>query len=158
VRWLERFLIKRFPKADVKVQDTHSIPLNRYLSYHQLTSYFNDQVSQTYEIQVDVVGTILHKTRQELAFVECKLKPITLSDLSQLLGYSRVALPRFSFLISPKGIKGSLSKLLLSYGRTDILEYHWPKGEQARAVTLAKWNSKNKMPEQNSIIPLGNFV
>jgi len=115
---------------------------------------FNSQVieqsikchSSEYNIQVDIVGFAIQKNLTHLALVECKNDYITLRDLSQLIGYSLVALPIYSFIISPQGPSDSLILLLKTYNRLDVLRYHHPKGKLPLTVTIARW-----VEEANSI-------
>jgi len=69
-----------------------------------------------------------------LGLVECKLGRINLRDLSQLLGYSRVALPLYSIILSPRGISQSLNLLFNIARRNDILYY-----SPDRHIFIAKW-------------------
>lgn len=151
--WLRRFLRGRFPRYEIDVRDTHGMPLNRFVERHQLLHYFDSQIWQTYEIQVDIAGFIVGKTRKGLALVECRLGVISLPDLGELLGYCRVACPLLSFLISPQGINNTLNALLLEYAREDLLEYYWAPGERPRKIVLAKWDSDTKQIEIASVIP-----
>ena len=62
----------------------------------------------TLEIPADVTGAALVVTRQHhlalrLAIVEVKVRPINLRDLSQAIGYAKVAQPDYAFLVSPNG-------------------------------------------------------
>jgi hypothetical protein len=106
----------------------------------------------TWDIHVDVAGFVIQNGRAELAFVECKLMSLSLMHFSQLLGYSRVAKPLFSFLVSPQGISGSMLSLLETYHRTDILEYVWLRGSVARTICIAKWDAPAKTIDLGSCI------
>lgn len=75
-----------------------------------------------------------------MAFVECKNTKLTLAHLSQLLGYSRIAQPLYSFLISTIGFSPKLASLLQEYRRHDVLEYHWEAGRIPRQVVVAQWD------------------
>lgn len=88
--WLHDLLDAGFPRATVEVADTSRVILANYLEQRGLAALFPD--CQTYEINVDVTGVVKAK-KPHLAFVECKLTPLTLRDMSQLLGYSKVAVP-----------------------------------------------------------------
>ena len=138
-RWLKDFLTSRFQSADVDVYDLSQTPLSRFLRSYDKGEFPPEWV--TWEIQVDVVGFI-HQPQEitSLAFVECKNNKLTLSHLSQLLGYSRIAQPLFSFLISPEGFSSTLVSLLRDYQRHDVLEYHWESGRLPRQVVVAEWN------------------
>ena len=84
-----------------------------------------------------------------LAFVECKLKSISLKDVSQIIGYSKVAKPVLSLIISPQGIK-YLNKLINIYRRYDILTY-----QDDLKVRIAKWNKSTKDIDVSTLLPHG---
>lgn len=96
-------MISKNKDAKIYVDDTSRKALSRWLLEYKFYSLFPDY--QTYEIEVDVAGVIECPGGAYLGFVECKLNRITLRDLSQLLGYSKVAKPLWSLIISPKGIQ-----------------------------------------------------
>ncbi|HUS49820.1 MAG TPA: hypothetical protein VMZ91_06625, partial [Candidatus Paceibacterota bacterium] len=87
-----------------------------------------------------------------LAFVECKLNSISLKDISQLIGYSKVVRPTFSLILSPAGISSPVNKLINIYKRYDILTY-WNNLN----VRIAKWNIITKEIDQASLLPHGNY-
>ena len=83
----------------------------------------------------------------ELVFVEVKIGQLKLIDLSQIIGYSCIALPIFSILIAPAGMGSTLAKLLTSFGRTDILEFR-----PGRKIQVLKWDErKQDIDRMNSI-------
>ena len=138
-RWLKDFLASRFQSADVDVYDLSQTPISRFLRNYNKGQFPPEWV--TWDIRVDVVGFIHHPQElTSLAFVECKNDNLTLAHLSQLLGYSRIAQPLLSFLISPEGFSSSLVSLLQDYHRHDVLEYHWENGRLPRQVVVAKWD------------------
>lgn len=138
-RWLKDFLTSRFQSADVDVYDLSQTPLSRFLRSYDKGEFPPERV--TWDIRADVVGFI-HQPREitSLAFVECKNNKLTLSHLSQLLGYSRIAQPQFSFLISPEGFSRTLVSLLQDYQRYDVLEYHRESGRLPRQIVVAEWD------------------
>ncbi len=138
MRWLREFLKERHRGAVVRVFDGSRKSLSRVLSDSGLHSRMPPEWV-SWEIHVDVVGVAVNSRRAHLAFVECKLTRVSLRDLSQALGYSRIALPRHSFLVSPKGPADSLRSLLVTYNRVDVLRYHEPAGRLPRAITVATW-------------------
>jgi hypothetical protein len=154
--WLQRFLRDRFKKAEVSVHEVSRVSLAEFIRRSSFQAMFPPEWT-TWDIHVDVVGFIEQKRRAELAFVECKLMPITLMHFSQLLGYSRVAKPSFSFLISPRGISGSMLSLLETYHRTDVLEYVWLQGSMARTICIAKWDASAKTIDLGSCIGGSSF-
>ncbi len=153
MNWLQRFLKGRFPKHQIDVRDTHRMPLGRFVRQHQLLRYFDTLIWQTYEIRVDITGFIVGEKRKGLALVECKLAPASLLDFCQLLGYSRVACPLLSLLISPQGISSAFNTLLLEYARDDLLDYYHDVGERPRKIVIAKWDPSAKQIDVASVIP-----
>ena len=149
-RWLENKLRSRFPKATLAcAYITSRTSLARLLETKGLAQYFSAEYL-TYDIMVDVTGVIIINGKGELVLVECKLHKITLRDLSQLLGYSIIAKPLYSLIISPRGISDSLRTLIVSYGREDILEYM-----PGRKIAIAQWNARRKDINYMNIIPPG---
>jgi hypothetical protein len=157
IRWLQQFLAGRFPKAQVTVYDTQAADLNRFIRRHGLQALFTSDVWQTYEIRVDVTAFVVRSDSAAIVFAECKNRAISLRDLSQLLGYCRIAHPLFALLISPLGPGDALRSLVLTHGRTDVLEYDWPRGSLPRAVTVARWNAGSQDLDMASILPPGTI-
>lgn len=133
--WLENRLRGDYGRKAKKITvlDTHDSYLSNFiikLNYHRFFSDFT-----TYRIQQDITGFIEYENSVELVFVEVKLGHLKLIDLSQLLGYSCIALPVFSILISPAGMGTTLTKLLTTFNRRDILEYR-----TGRKIEVLKWD------------------
>jgi len=149
--WLKRILKEKFKDAEICVEDTSKKVLSKWLVEKGFHNFFPDY--QTYEIEVDVTGIVEKTDEVHLGFIECKLGRITLRDLSQLLGYSRVALPLYSVILSPKGISRSMNLLLNIARRNDILYYSTDKH-----IIVGKWNEKRKELDFSSIIPKGSRI
>jgi hypothetical protein len=148
--WLQGALKARFPRSKVKIADTSRVTLSRYLEQEGLEDLFPDY--QTFEINVDVTGIVKNK-KPRLTFVECKLTTLTLRDIGQLLGYSQVAKPAYSILISPVGISAALNLLLNVHRRYDVLEY---AGGQRLKVGI--WDPVRKTVDPASLIPPGEHL
>ena len=150
-QWLESFLNDRFRQAEV---DVHSLPhtaISRFLSTYNRGSFPGEWV--TWNIKVDVVGFVHHPNRStDLVFVECKKSRLTLAHLSQLLGYSRIARPLYSFLISPAGFSRSLVSLLNEYHRHDVLVYHSEDGKLPRRLIVAEWEMTTRHLNRHTMI------
>lgn len=129
--------------------DTHSIDLAALLRREGVQTFFKD--CDAFEIQVDVTGIVKTASAVKLAFVECKIGPITLRDVGQLLGYSLVARPEWSYLISPKGLSDCLNRLLTTYGRQDILRYG-----KSQSMRLAAWNIDRGEIDLSTVLPKGS--
>ncbi|MDE0634426.1 MAG: hypothetical protein OXI43_01050 [Candidatus Poribacteria bacterium] len=138
-KWLENFLKDRFKKAHIEVYELSQKSISRFLSTYNKGNFPSEWV--TWNIKVDVVGFVHHPNEPtDLVFVECKNTKLTLAHLSQLLGYSRIAQPFYSFLISPEGFSLTLVSLLQKYQRRDVLEYYWEAGKLPRQVVVAQWD------------------
>jgi len=137
--WFERFLREKHPQGRIKVFDASQQSLARLIEINGLMANLSPEWP-SWDIYVDIVGFALAPSQTEISFVECKNTRITLAHLSQLLGYSRVALPQFSFLISPYGLSDSLRSLLVTYHRMDVLAYSSEKGRLPRSIALATWD------------------
>jgi len=137
--WLRRFLRSKFRSArHVWSEDTSRSSVATFLKRHNLTSHVPWWA--TLDIAVDVTGAALLSTCSgrevlRLAIVEVKMHTINLRDLSQVVGYAKVVLPDFAFIISPKGWSESLHRLIRDFGRVNVLEYA-PK----RKVIVSKWD------------------
>lgn len=149
--WLARHLQGKYPRAKVSAHDTHRSELASFLRKEKLHRHFKN--SEAYEIQVDVTGVVEGRDFVKLAFVECKVGEITLRDVGQLLGYSLVARPDWSYLVSPEGLSDRLSMLLATYGRQDILVYG--KGQHIR---IAVWNSGRGEIDLATLVPKGSHA
>jgi hypothetical protein len=141
VEWLRDYLSFRHKNSKLLVLDGSKKSLSRIIADNGLTE-FVPQEWVSWDIHVDVVGFTSGKMKTDLALVECKLDPLTLRDLSQLIGYYRVAKPKYAFLISPRGISDSLTSLLKTYSRVDILRYHQETGRLAFSIVLASWSEE----------------
>lgn len=150
-QWLSSYLISHYKKAKIIVEDTHRINLSDFLVRINMQNKFPEYTS--YDIKVDVTGIINSSKRADLVFVECKLNAIRLLDVGQLLGYSLVAKPIQSFLLSPEGISDPLHRLLKNYGRYDILKY----GKEL-ALKIARWDIRKKEPLWASLLPTGEHL
>jgi hypothetical protein len=153
--WLEKYLAKRLPGAQLHVFDTHGTALSSFIRRRGLDRYFTSRVWETYSLSVDVMALVIQDGHAELVFVRCRNGAITLRDLSQFWGLSRIARPLMAFLVSPVGARGSLRSLVNVYGRTDVLEYDWPKGKMARSIVVARWNEASRDLDMTSVLPPG---
>ena len=141
--WLYDFLKSRYRKSKVITLDSSQRSLSRIITDNGLSEYAPPEWI-SWDIKVDVVGFSILKKSFKLAFVECKNSHMSLRDLSQLIGYSRIALPEHSFLISPQGPSDSLSTLIKTFNRIDVLRYLYPKATLASGIVVAKWNMNKR--------------
>ena len=139
VEWLKINLKQKFGKKALKITvlDTHDSDLSNFimsLSYQKFFPEFS-----TYKIRQDITGFVEYKDRVDLVFVECKNTSLSLIHLSQLIGYSCIALPIYSILLSPQGMGQTLNKLLKNYNRSDILEFRPNK-----TIHVIKWDKSKR--------------
>jgi len=150
--WFKKMLQSKFKNARIHVEDTSKKVLSKWLLEKGFHSYFSDY--QTYEVEVDVTGVIMESGKEAyLGFVECKLGKINLRDLSQLLGYSKVVLPLYSIILSPKGVSHSLNLLFNVARRNDILYYSLD-----RHIFITRWDERKKEIDFSTIIPKGSRI
>ncbi len=136
--WLTDYLQRMYPRAlSVIVEDTSRLTVATFLERNNLLRWI--PVGDVFDIKVDITGAVVHQKKNkhiiDLAIVEVKVCAISLRDFSQILGYSRVVIPKHSFIISPEGWSSTLQHLIRDYKRVDILEYS--KGKQ---IVVAKWD------------------
>lgn len=153
IYWLNSYLKHRYSGATIESYDTSRENLCDFIRRHELSKYFSE--SETYFVKVDVTGVVLYKDKGKcfLAFVECKLNPITLKDVSQIIGYSKVVKPVLSLIISPQGISAPVNRLINIHRRYDILTY-----QDDLKVRIAKWNKSTKAIEASSLLPHGEHL
>ena len=148
VNWLTRDLKQRFGKKAKKiiVKDTHESDLSNFIIKMNYQQFFPEFT--TFKIRQDITGFIEYDNKVDLVLLECKNKKLSLMNLSQIIGYSAIALPIFSILLSPKGMGTTLNKLLLSFNRKDVLEY-----KPRKKIQIIKWDyDKQDIDYMNSII------
>jgi len=148
IKWFTKYLQGKDFKAEIKAYDTSRQDLSEFLRRHRLHPFFPE--FETYVIKVDITASIKYKDKCELAFVECKLKSINLKDISQLLGYSRVVKPRYSFIISPAGMSSPVNTLIKIFKRYDILEY--TKGLK---IKIVQWDKRTQEIDISTLLPPG---
>ncbi|MCI0537194.1 MAG: hypothetical protein L0Z50_18405 [Verrucomicrobiales bacterium] len=150
IAWLEARLPALYPGWAIKAYDTSRVRLSGFLDRHDLSDAFPG--CEGFEIEVDVTGILQRGTRVQLAFVECKSGYITLKDLGQILGYSRVALPAISVIVSPLGLSSCMNVLMHTHNRVDLLEYGGSK-----RIKLATWDKSRRQVDPQSVFPPGEL-
>ena len=148
INWLTKDLEQRFSKKATKISvlDTHDSDLSNFIMRLNYQKFFPEFT--TFQIRQDITGFIEYRDRVDLVFIECKNTELSLIHLSQLIGYSSIALPIYAILISPQGMGKTLKKLLQTYNRKDVLEFK-PK----RKIQVIKWDyNKQDIYFMNSVI------
>lgn len=139
IEWLKHYLSDKYSKQARKITviDTHDSDLLNFITQLHYQSYFPEYT--TYKIRQDITGFVEYDNHVDLVFVECKNTKLSLIHLSQLLGYSCIAEPQLSILLSPQGMGSTLSKLLLSYRKLRVLEFRPQK-----KIYVLKWDEIRK--------------
>ncbi len=148
IKWLNSDLRQRLGKeaTNIHVLDTHNSDLSNFILQLNYQTFFPEFA--TYHIRQDITGFVEFANKVDLVFVECKNSPLSLLHLSQLIGYSCIALPVYSILLSPKGMGSTLNRLLRTYNRRDALEFR-----PNRRIDVIKWDYlKQDADRTNSII------
>ena len=151
IKWFEKYLKGRYPKAEIKAHDTSRQDLSEFLRRSKIHLFFPE--FETYVIKVDITATIRYKDKCDLAFVECKLNSINLNDISQLLGYSKVVKPKHSFIISPDSVSSPVNTLIKIFKRYDILEY-----QLNHRIRIAQWNKIKQEIDLSTLLPPGEHL
>jgi len=145
--WLYGYLKSRYRTAKIITEDTHNIKLSAFIFRKGLINKFPRY--KVFDIKTDITGVIIRKSgASSLVFVEFKITKITLTNVGQLLGYSLVADPLLSFLMSPAGISQTLFNLLYRYNRYNILQYNKDK-----KIQIVPWGINRKGPVWKDKIP-----
>ena len=150
--WLERVLKAHYKRMNVRVFDSHNIKLSRLINNLGLPNLFPQ--FNAWDVKVDVTGIVSNAEIGYIALVECKIKQLTLRDVGQLLGYSRVVNPILAVLTSPSSPSDPLITLLKDYGRLDVLEY----GPEKRYIRIARWDNVRAEIIPSTVLPRGRLL
>lgn len=144
--WFGGYLAEKYKSINVETTyKTSKIALDNYLKSRDLDLVESIGLG----IKIDVVGIIRNKKNFQLAFIEVKDKPLTISDLGQLWGYTKLINPVESFLISTESV-GSLNYILKVLHREDILSYGL---KEERFMRVCRWDSQRKAIDYHTLLP-----
>jgi len=149
--WFQDVLSRRFRQAEVHAYNTSRIRLSTLIGQRGLQAHFPQ--SNVWDIQADITALVIAR-QNHVAFVECKTGPVTLRDIGQLLGYSRVAKPVRAVLLSLKPPTDALRTLLTVYGRYDILEYD----DNRNRILIAQWDPVRGGVLHSETLPPGENI
>ncbi|MFR3492907.1 MAG: hypothetical protein ACLTTJ_03190 [Blautia sp.] len=144
--WLEQYLNDKYKGYDIIAVDTSQERLDRALSRYGIVY----EAANGVDIQIDVLGIARKNADIKLFFIEAKKTRLTLRDLGQLWAYCKLIDPEEAFLLSSAGL-GSLSKLIISFAREDLLDYG--SGKKIKKMRVGKWNVSKNTIDFGTLIP-----
>ncbi len=148
-KWLNQYLTDNYKGCDIiTTSESSSKTLDVVLKKYGIHL---DELEGLL-IKIDVIG-IIQKSKNhdgiKLVFVEVKDELLTLKDLGQLWGYTKLANPIESFLISSEGL-GTLQIIFDVHNRKDLLVY----GENSeKFMKIVKWDNSRKIIDYSTMIP-----
>lgn len=146
--WLQQYLENKYKGAKVVTIDSHARTLDIYLEQFSIIDYYPQSVGL--DIQIDVLGIIIHKGKPNIAFIEAKKTQLNLHDLGQLWAYCKLCEPIEAFLLSSAGL-GSLNKVLNNLNRQDLLDFG--SGKTLKKMQVGKWDVNAKSIDFKTIVP-----
>ena len=145
---LQQYLENKYKGAKVVTIDSHARTLDIYLEQFGIIDYYPQSVGL--DIQIDVLGIIIHKGKPNIAFIEKKKTQLNLHDLGQLWAYCKLCEPIEAFLLSSAG-SGSLNKVLNNLNRQDLLDFG--SGKTLKKMQVGKWDVNAKSIDFKTIVP-----
>ncbi len=144
--WLHSYLLGKYKKEQVIVEDTHNDRLDRALLRHGI----NNDVATGIDIQIDVLGIVKGRDDCKLFFIEAKKTSLTLRDLGQLWSYCKLIDPEEAFLLTSENLV-SLNKLINVYKREDLLDFG--NGKKIKKMKIAVWDTISNNIKFNTMVP-----
>ncbi len=150
-KWLLRFLSSRFKGSQIRIYNSPSMKLHNLIRNEDLYNGLSPDWP-TWEIQVDIIGIIHNRNLTRIAFVDYEDRMLTFNNLAQSVSKARIAKPTYAFLISPQGPNSSLTQLLKTHQRLDVLEYTQDKNAMPRSLIIARWDGNANTIAMDSVI------
>ncbi len=145
--WLRNYLTSKYSTGKVFTIDSHAFQLDKILYKYGVLKSFPYVVGL--DIQIDVLGIVILKKEPKLFFIEAKVNQLNLHDLGQLWAYCQLCNPEEAYLLSPSGL-GSLSKIIKTLRRTDLLDYG--DSRFIKKMIVAKWNCSSNSIDATSVV------
>ena len=144
--WLHNYLSDKYKNHEIITVDAHNERLDKVLARFGI---INDTAIGI-DIQIDVLGIVRKNRSIKIFFIEAKKTSLTLRDLGQLWAYCKLIDPDEAFLLTYADL-GSLSKLLYTFKREDLLDFG--DGNHIKKMKVAIWNLSTNSPEVSTIVP-----
>lgn len=137
---------------DYRFVDCHSRYLNSYIRDERLEKILGPE-SVGWQIKVDLFGFIKTSKKSFKYVIEVKNTQASLTDLSQLIGYTYICNPDDAYLISSKGFSPDLKNLFHVYERKDILRIYSTKNKRFFSkIKLLSWDINTNAPNYGDSI------
>jgi len=149
--WFKKYIKSKVKNAIVKVFDAHDYYVSHIIEKINAERYFPEYLA--FKIKTDVLGVIIKDKKGYLGVIECKTKPITVMDLSQAIGYSRILQPALSLIVSPSGWSEAIHSLIEIYKREDVLNYH-----EKKKLIIATWDNTTASVLYERSLPKGHLA
>lgn len=146
--WLQQYLEEKYKGANVITIDSHARTLDVFLEQYNIVDYYPQAIGL--DIQIDVLGIIINKSKPQIAFIEAKKTQLNLHDLGQLWAYCKLCEPTEAFLLSSSGL-GSLNKVLNNFNRQDLLDFG--NGKIIKKMQVGKWDLTTQTIDYKTLIP-----
>lgn len=146
--WLQTYLSDKFPGSKIITVDSHARTLDLYLEEYGVLEYYPQTIGL--DIQIDVLGIVIGKTKPQIFFIEAKKTQLNLHDLGQLWAYCKLCDPMEAFLLSSSGL-GSLNKIFNNLLRTDLLEFG--DGKCIKKMQVGKWDISKNAIDYVTLVP-----
>lgn len=146
--WLQQYLENKYKGWSIKTIDSHTRSLDVILEESGVLPHYPQTVGLG--IQIDVLGIMKKGSKSNIVFIEAKKKQLNIHDLGQLWAYCKLCDHIEAFLLSSDGI-GSLTKILLNLGRTDLLDFGY--GKTIKKMQVGKWDLTKNAVDFVSMIP-----
>lgn len=144
--WLEQYIKDKYRRYEVIAVDAHAERLDRVLAKYGVVK----EMANGVDIQVDVLGIAKKNSEEKLFFIEAKKTRLTLRDLGQLWAYCKLVDPEEAFLLTSENL-GSLSKLLISFHREDLLDFGDKK--RIKKMRVGQWDLKTNSVNYLTLVP-----
>lgn len=146
--WLHQYLQDKYKGAKIITIDSHARTLDLYLEEYGVIDKYPQAIGL--DIQIDVLGIVIHNGKSNIVFIEAKKTPLNLHDLGQVWGYCKLCAPLEAFLLSSAGL-GSLNKILNNLSREDLLDFG--NGRTIKKIQVGKWDFISKSIDYKTLIP-----
>jgi len=144
VSWLEKFLNKKFPDAEIEV----IIP-DRFLSKSNNEKLKTIPNKAFLEFKPDILGIVKQNNQIGLVILNRELKSFSLKEIGEMQCYCRIAKPLIALMASLQGLASQVDKLINHNKKHNIISY----GDN-QLIKIFRWDEEANRIDPFSITPL----